>query len=388
MKVAYFDTFSGISGDMTVGALLQLGVSLDELRVELAKLPLSGYHLSQSVRFQSGIRATKFDVEVTAPLEERSFRAIASMLRASTLLAPVKETALRIFTILAEAEGRVHGIAPGAVHFHEVGAVDSIVDIVGTAFGLHALGVERIFTSPLPMGKGFVPSRHGVLPIPAPATVELVKGLSVRLEDGASEMVTPTGAAILAALARSGDLPQMQLSAVGYGAGGRTLPDRPNLLRILLGSLVETPRDEQLLVLETNIDDLNPELYEYVMERLFSAGARDVCLLPLQMKKNRPGVMLWVLGEVADREKLSAIIFSETSTLGIRSYPVARVALTRESKSVVTPYGEVRVKLSTGPEGRVHAAPEYEDCKRWAREKDLPLKTVYDAALFAAREYL
>lgn len=388
MKVAYFDTFSGISGDMTVGALLHLGVSLDDLRNELAKLPLSGYSLHQSVRFQSSIRATKFDVEVTAPLAERSFRAIASMLRESALLPPVKATALRIFTILAEAEGRVHGIAPGAVHFHEVGAVDSIVDIVGTAFGLHSLGVEKIFASPLPMGKGFVPSRHGVLPIPAPATVELLKGLSVRLEDGAAEMVTPTGAAILAALAQQGATPQLQLSAVGYGAGGRTLADRPNLLRILLGALVETLREEQLLVLETNIDDLNPELYEYVMERLFSAGARDVCLLPLQMKKNRPGVMLWVLGEVADREKLSAIIFSETSTIGIRSYPVARVALTRESKSVVTPYGEVRVKFSAGPEGRVHAAPEYEDCKRLAREKDLPLKTVYEAALFAAREYL
>lgn len=388
MKVAYFDTFSGISGDMTVGALLHLGVSLDDLRNELAKLPLAGYRLSQTVRFQSSIRATKFDVEVTEPLVERSFRAIANMLRESALLPPVKETALRIFTILAEAEGRVHGIAPGAVHFHEVGAVDSIVDIVGTAFGLHALGVEKLFASPLPMGKGFVPSRHGVLPIPAPATVELLKGLSVRLEDGAAEMVTPTGAAILAALAQQGAAPQLQLSAVGYGAGGRTLADRPNLLRILLGSLVETPRDEQLLVLETNIDDLNPELYEYVMERLFSAGARDVCLLPLQMKKNRPGVMLWVLGEVADREKLSAIIFSETSTIGIRSYPVARVALSRESKSVVTPHGEVRVKLSAGPDGRVHAAPEYEDCKRLAREKDLPLKTVYEAALFAARECL
>jgi pyridinium-3,5-bisthiocarboxylic acid mononucleotide nickel chelatase len=388
MKVAYFDTFSGISGDMTVGALLHLGVSLDELQAELAKLPLSGYRLSQTVRFYSSIRATKFDVEVTEPLAERSFRAIATMLRESTLLPPVKETALRIFTVLAEAEGRVHGIAPGAVHFHEVGAVDSIVDIVGAAFGLHALGVEKIYASTLPMGKGFVPSRHGVLPIPAPATVELTKGLSVRLEDGAAEMVTPTGAAILAALAQQGNVPQMQLSAVGYGAGGRTLPDRPNLLRILLGSVVETPRDEQLLVLETNIDDLNPELYEYVMERLFAAGARDVCLLPLHMKKNRPGIMLWVLGEVSDREKLSAIIFSETSTIGIRSYPVTRVALLREHKSVVTAYGEVRVKLSSAPDGRVHAAPEYEDCKRLAREKDLPLKTVYEAAVFAAREAL
>jgi uncharacterized protein (TIGR00299 family) protein len=388
MKVAYFDAFSGISGDMTVGALLHLGVSLDDLQAELTKLPLTGYRLSQTARFASGIRATKFAVEVTDPLVERSFRAIATMLRESALFPPVKETALRIFTVLAEAEGRVHGIAPGAVHFHEVGAVDSIVDIVGAAFGLHALGVEKIYASPVPMGAGFTPSRHGVLPIPAPATVELMKNLRVRLEDGAAEMVTPTGAAILAALARQEDIPQLQLSAVGYGAGERTLSDRPNLLRVLLGTLVENSREEQLLVLETNIDDMNPELYEYVMERLFAAGARDVCLFPVQMKKNRPGVMLWVLGESTDREKLSAVIFSETSTIGVRSYPVARVALSREHKTVTTRHGEVRVKLSSTPDGRVQAAPEYEDCKRLAREKNLPLKMVYEAALFAARETL
>ena len=337
MKIAYFDAFSGISGDMTVGALLHLGVSLDALRAELAKLPLSGYRLSQAERLLSGIRATKFEVEVTEPLGERSFRAIARMVQESGLIPQVKETALRIFTVLAEAEGRVHGIAPEAVHFHEVGAVDSIVDIVGAAFGLYALGIEKVYASALPMGKGLVPSRHGVLPIPAPATVELLKGLQVRLEDGSAEMVTPTGAAIIAAVAQQGAVPQLQLIAVGYGAGERTLPDRPNLLRVLLGNLVETPREEQLLVLETNIDDLNPELYEHVMERLFAAGARDVFFLPIQMKKNRPGVLLWVLGEVADREKLSALIFAETSTLGIRSYPVARVALRRESKEVSHP---------------------------------------------------
>jgi uncharacterized protein (TIGR00299 family) protein len=385
MTIAYFDAFSGISGDMTVGALLHLGVALEDLQKELAKLPLSGYRISQEVRFQNGIRATKFAVAVSEPLGERSFRAITQMLRESTLIPQVKETALRIFTVLAEAEGRVHGILPGAVHFHEVGAVDSIVDVVGAAFGLHALGVEKIYASPLPMGKGLVPSRHGVLPIPAPATVELMKGLRVRLEDGAAEMVTPTGAAIVAAVAQQGPIPQLQLKAIGYGSGERTLPDRPNLLRVLLATLVETPREEQLLVLETNIDDLNPELYEHVMERLFAAGARDVGFLPLQMKKNRPGVMLWVLGEIPDRERLSAIIFAETSTIGIRSYLVSRVALRRESREVNTLYGVVRVKLSHTPDGRLHAAPEYEDCKRLAQEKNLPLKVVYEEALLAVR---
>lgn len=386
MKIAYFDAFSGISGDMTVGAFLHLGVALEDLQKELAKLPLAGYQISQTARFQSGIRATKFVVEVSEPLGERSFRAIAHMVRESSLIPQVKETALRIFTVLAEAEGRVHGILPGAVHFHEVGAVDSIVDIVGSAFCLHALGVEKVYASALPMGKGFVPSRHGVLPIPAPATVELMKGLSIRLEDGAAEMVTPTGAAIVAALAQQGPIPPMQITAVGYGAGERILPDRPNLLRVLLATLVETPREEQLLVLETNIDDLNPELYEHVMERLFTAGARDVCFLPLQMKKNRPGVMLWVLGEISDRERLSAIIFAETSTIGIRSYPVSRFALQRESREITTVYGGVRVKFSHTPDGRLHAAPEYEDCKRLAQEKNLPLKLVYEAALLAARQ--
>jgi uncharacterized protein (TIGR00299 family) protein len=388
MTIAYFDAFSGISGDMTVGALLHLGVPLDELQTELAKLPLRGYRLSQSVRRVSEIRATKFNVEVDTPLEERSFRAIAQMLRASTLIPQVKEHALRTFTVLAEAEGRVHGILPGAVHFHEVGAVDSIVDIVGAVFGLHYLGVEKVYASSLPMGKGFVPSRHGVLPIPAPATVELVKGLRVQLEDGAAELVTPTGAALIAALAQQEAPPQMQVSTVGYGAGERTLPDRPNLLRVLLGTATAMPREDQLLILETNIDDLNPEIYEYVMERLFAAGARDVCFLPLQMKKNRPGVMLWVLGDVADREKLSAIIFAETSTLGVRSYPVTRVALPRESAEVSTTHGVVKVKLARTTDGRVHVAPEYEDCKRVAREKNLPLKVVYEEAILAARQSL
>lgn len=386
MRIAYFDAFSGLSGDMTVGALLHLGVSLDALRGELRKLPFSGYHLSQTERSLSGIRATKFHVEVKDPLGERSFRAISSMLQESDLIPQVKKTALQIFTILAEAEGRVHGVAPEAVHFHEVGAVDSIVDIVGAAFGLHTLGIEKVHVSTLPMGKGLVPSRHGVLPIPGPATVELLKGMQVRLADGDAEMVTPTGAAILAAVATQDVLPSLHLVAVGYGAGDRTLPDRPNLLRVLLGDTVETPHEERLLVVETNIDDLNPELYEHVMERLFAAGARDVFLAPIQMKKNRPGVLLWVLCDPADREKMRTLIFSETSTLGIRSYPVERAALRRVSKEVLTPYGSVRVKLAYAPDGRISTSPEYEDCKRLAQEKGVPLKIVYESAVRAACE--
>lgn len=243
MRIAYLDAFSGLSGDMMVGALLHLGVPFDALRSELAKLPLTGYHLEQQERTLSGIRATKFHVDVHTPLQERSFRTIVALVQDSPLPAAVQQTALRIFTLLAEAESRVHGIPVEAVHFHEVGAVDSIIDIVGVAFGLHTLGVETVYVSPLPLGKGVVPSRHGPLPIPAPATVELLKGFQVSLEGGEAELVTPTGAAIVAAVARQGPVPPLYLTAVGYGAGARVLSDRPNLLRILLGQ-TEAPRQE------------------------------------------------------------------------------------------------------------------------------------------------
>jgi pyridinium-3,5-bisthiocarboxylic acid mononucleotide nickel chelatase len=384
VKVAYFDAFAGLSGDMTIGALLQLGVSLDAIRAELAKITLHGYELSQTERVVHGIRAAKFHVTVAETSSERSFRAISAMLHESALLPQVKNTALRIFTVLAEAEGRVHGINPEAVHFHEVGAVDAIVDIVGVAFGLYALGVDKVYASVLPLGTGLVPSRHGILPIPAPATVELLRDRPVRLEDGDMELVTPTGAAIVAAMAETGRVPELRMTSVGYGAGERTLSDRPNLLRILIGRPVVSLQTEQMMVLETNIDDLNPEFYEHVMECLFAAGARDVFLCPIYMKKTRPGLLLWVLGEEADRERLSALIFSETSTLGIRSYPVTRLVLRRESKEIATRYGTVGVKIAQRPDGGVSVAPEYEDCKRLAQECAVPLKTIYDAAIQGA----
>ena len=380
MKIAYFDAFSGISGDMVIGALLDLGLSLDLLKAECSKLPLAGYTLHQSERVHSGIRAIKFDVGVSAQQHERSFRSIADMLEASPLSGAVKTTALKIFTRLAEAEAHVHNTSVADVHFHEVGAVDSILDIVGAAIGFEALGIQAMYTSPLPMGSGFVSSRHGTLPVPGPATAELVKGMPVRFEDGQSELVTPTGAAILAALAQPGP-PVFSITQVGYGAGARTLSDRPNVLRVCLGHPLSEVRHEQLLVLETNIDDLNPEWYEHVMEQLFTAGARDVLLSSVQMKKNRPGIFLWVLCAPQDQGQLSDIIFNETSTLGIRSYPVDRLALRREQKEVQTKYGSVRVKIAYQPNGQVNCAPEYDDCKRLAQEKNIALKLVYEAAL-------
>ncbi len=380
MKIAYFDAFSGISGDMVIGALLDLGLSLDLLKAECSKLPLEGYTLHQSERVHSGIRAIKFDVDVSAQQHERSFRSIADMLEASPLSGSVKTTALKIFTRLAEAEAHVHNTSVADVHFHEVGAVDSVLDIVGAAIGFEALGIQAMYTSPLPMGSGFVSSRHGTLPVPGPATAELVKGLPVRFEDGQSELVTPTGAAILAALAQPGP-PLFSIAQVGYGAGARILSDRPNVLRVCLGHPVPEVRHEQLLVLETNIDDLNPEWYEHVMEQLFAAGARDVFFSPIQMKKNRPGIFLWVLCDPQDQGQLSGIIFNETSTLGIRSYPVDRLSLRREQQEVQTKYGSVRVKVAYRPNGQINCAPEYDDCKRLAQEKNVALRLVYEAAL-------
>ncbi len=386
MKIAYFDTFSGISGDMTIGALLHLGLPWEAFVEDMRKLPLSGYMLGKEERNVHGIRGIKFQVAIEAKEQkERSFPEIVGMIENASLLPQVAERAIRIFTVLAEAEGRVHGVSLEKVHFHEVGAVDSIIDIVGTAYGLHTLGIEEIFASALPLGKGLVPSRHGILPIPAPATVELVKDMKVRMQEGEAEMVTPTGAAILAALAKQDGIPEMQVEGVGYGAGERKLSDRPNLLRVLVGRRVESVQHEDLLVLETNIDDLNPELYEHVTESLFVIGAKDVFLTPIQMKKGRPGVLLWVLAQEQDREKLSTVIFRETSTLGIRYFPIKRIALRREVREVATAYGPVRIKIAYDPQGRESVAPEYEDCRRLAQEKNVPLKIVYQEALRAYR---
>lgn len=304
------------------------------------------------------------------------------MIEGSTLSEGTKRRALEVFSRLAEAEGAVHGIPPQDVHFHEVGAVDSIVDIVGVAIGLEYLGVHKVTSAPLPLSRGFVHCQHGRLPLPAPATLELMRGLPVVSSGLSCELVTPTGAAIIAALAESFcDLPRFSLEAVGYGAGTRVLSDRPNLLRLMLGR-AEQP-EPSLLQVEVNLDDLSPEVLAYTVEQLFEAGARDVWVASIQMKKGRTGHLLGLLCERATLARMELILFRETSTLGFRYFPISRSTLQREAHVVETDFGAISVKVGRKGEEVTTAAPEYEDCRRAARAHQVPVKAVYAAALAA-----
>jgi len=396
MRIAYLDAFSGISGDMTVGALLHVGLPLAIVEESIAALGIADVALSAERVVRSGIDATKFHVRVHGEQPEhahgghthRPYVAIRQLLERSALAPRVKEAALAIFARLAEAEGRVHGVAPDSVEFHEVGAVDAIVDVVGAALGFAHLGIDAVYAAPLPLGQGRVRSAHGPLPVPAPAVVELLAGRPVRLEDGAAELVTPTGAAIVAALARTEPVPEMRIAAVGYGAGERTLADRANVLRILVGEPVVASGGDDVVVLETTIDDMSPQLYEHVLERLLGAGARDAFLVPAIMKKSRPATVLHVLAAPADRDRLAAIIFAETSTIGLRFTTWRRLVLPREERTVETPYGTVRVKIARAPDGTPNVAPELDDCRRVASERGVPLKLVHQAALAAALRLL
>jgi uncharacterized protein (TIGR00299 family) protein len=379
MKILYFDCFSGVSGDMTLAALLDLGLPLEKLREELKKLGLGNYSLEVRPGSRSGIAALGLEVQV-GPREEphRHFSHIREMILKSVLDPEVKEISLTIFQRLAEAEAGVHKKAVEEIHFHEVGAVDSIVDIVGTAIGIHYFKPGRIYTSELPMGWGFVQCQHGRLPLPAPATVEVLKGYPVKSVNVEGELVTPTGAAIVAALSsKVSPFPSMVVEKIGYGMGKKEFPDRPNLLRLVLGEASEGYLTDRAVILESNIDDMNPEFYDYLMERLFQKGALDVALSPLQMKKNRPGTLLRVIAEEKDREALSELILRESTTLGVRSFSVDRKKLPRKVREVETRYGKIRVKVS----GEAHFQPEYEDCRRVAREKGVPIQDVYWEAM-------
>jgi uncharacterized protein (TIGR00299 family) protein len=375
MKILYFDCFSGVSGDMTLAALLDLGLPLEKLQEDLKKLGLTNYSLEVRPGSRSGIGALGLEVKVGSHEEHhRHFSDIRELITRSSLDPGVKEMSLAIFQRLAEAEARVHRKKVEEVHFHEVGAVDSIVDIVGTAIGISFFRPDRIYASELPMGWGFVHCQHGRLPLPAPATVEVLKGYPVKNVDVEGELVTPTGAAIVATLSsKASAFPPMKVEKIGYGMGKKEFPDRPNLLRLILGEATEAYQTDRAVVLESNIDDMNPEFYDYLMERLFQGGALDVSLSPLQMKKNRPGTLLRVIAEEKDTDALSELILQESTTLGVRSFPVSRKKLPREVREVETRYGKIRVKIS----GEVRFQPEYDDCRRIAREKGVPIQEVY-----------
>ena len=381
MKLAYFDCISGASGDMILGSLIDAGLPLERLLSDLALLKLDGYELKASKVVKNGFTATKIDVLVSEDVPERHLVEILAIVERSQLPEKIKEDATTLFTRLAKVEAEIHGISIDQVHLHELGGIDTIVDIVGAFLGLKALEVEKVFASPLPLGRGFVRGAHGQIPLPSPATVALLEGVPVIGSDLNFELVTPTGAALLTALTESfGAIPAMTLLAVGYGAGGRDLPI-PNVIRLLLGEvdLIDPTISETLVTLETNIDDLNPQIYDYLVERLFQLGALDVTLTPIQMKKNRPAVQVWCLCRSQQAADLEATLFAETSTLGVRRSMVERHALPRSFQTIETPFGPVQIKVAHLPGGKTRSAPEYEDCKRLAKEKEVPLWEVYQA---------
>ena len=379
MRTAYFDLVSGISGDMTVAALLDLGVPRRRLQEELDKLAGVDFRIRAGRKTVNGIRAARFHVVAGKDQPRRSWSGIRRLIERSRLPAEVKARSIAVFSKLAEAEGKVHGVAPEEVHFHEVGALDSIVDIVAAAIGTCHLDIDTFACSVVPLGRGLTRSLHGVLPVPAPATLELLKGFPVEDAGLEAENVTPTGAAILSALVtEKGGAPAMRIEKTGYGAGTLEFPDRPNVLRIVLGEGGPGLGRERMLVMETQIDDMNPELYDYVMERLFAAGARDVTLAPVQMKKNRPGTLMRILAEPDLRDALAGIVLRETSTLGVRCYMVDRIVLRRETRKLKTRFGTLTVKVAEEPGGGKRAAPEYEEARRIAASRKVPLKAVYD----------
>ena len=382
MKLAYGDLIGGVSGDMFVAALLDLGVPLSKLKSELRKIPTLKFDLKASKKLVHSIRASRFQVVCPANDSPRSWKQIRELIERSRLVAEVKGTGLNIFTKLAEAEAKIHGVAVDKVHFHEVGATDSIVDIMAAAIGIRELGISSLYFSRIPLGRGVARSMHGPLPVPGPATLELLKGLPTFGIDLESETVTPTGAAMVKTLGTSfGDPPSMTIDKIGYGTGRKVFPNRPNLFRLSLGASSIGLKQEEMLVIDTNIDDMNPQYFDHVMERLFGAGARDVFLTPIQMKKNRPAILLTVICEPVQRDPLAQIILQETTSIGIRYYPVSRLILKRETRKVKTLYGNVTVKIVEQPDGTRRATPEYDDLKRIAAAKNLSLKTIHDEAM-------
>ena len=379
MRIAYFDCFSGISGDMILGALIDAGLDIEELKSELKKLKLTGYDISTKRTEKKGISGTKFEVIVLEKHQERHLSDIFEIIEHSSLDRKIKNKAKDVFSALAKVEAEIHNQPVEKVHFHEVGAIDALIDIVGVMIGMQRLNIEQVVASKLHVGTGFVQCAHGTLPVPAPATLKLLSNVPIYSTGIENELVTPTGAAIITTLCENfGDIPSMKVEKIGYGAGSRDLPI-PNMLRVLIGDSKIEPIEDRVLLLETNIDDMNPQFYDYVMEVLFQKGAKDVFLTPIHMKKNRPGVILSVISPLNKKDELLDVLFAETTTLGIRiSEIIKRQKLERKIETVDTQFGKVNVKISfTG--GKIRdIVPEYEECKKIAQEYQLPIKQVYE----------
>lgn len=384
--ILYLDPFAGASGDMFLGLLVDLGVDPEQIEAQLRCLPLDGWSLSWQREKRRGIEGCRALVTVVDQEQHRSWRAIDEMLGTSSLAPLVGALARRIFQRLAQAEGKVHGVPPAEVHFHEIGALDALVDIVGVAAGLVALNADRIVCGALPFATGMVLSAHGRYPLPAPATLELLRGWPHRPDASDSELLTPTGAAIIAEVASFGPFPAMTLEQVGYGVGSRDPGDRPNLLRGCLGRVASTAGRDKVAVLETHLDDSTPELLGYLSERLLAAGALDVGYSPLQMKKNRPGTRLTVVAPLAEQEHLARLILRESSAIGVRFSESERLKLRREAGVVTTALGEAVVKLIFEGEELLRITPEFESCRTLAAATERPLAEIYRLVEQAADE--
>lgn len=390
MKVAYFDCFCGISGDMVLGALVDFGVELDYIREGLEGLSLGSYEIKAYKTKKGNITGTKVDVVLNQrDNTRRNLSDIEEIIGSSSLKSRVKEKSLDIFRRIAEAEAKVHDTDIQKVHFHDVGAIDSLIDIIGSLIGIDSLNLDRIISSPLNVGRGMVKTGHGNLPVPAPATLELLKGIPLYSSSIEHELTTPTGAAIISSLAKEfGSISSIEPDGIGYGAGSADFDHTPNLLRLIVGKTKERWDEDTINLFETNIDDMNPELYDHIIEKFFESGALDVFLTPIIMKKGRPGTKITVLSEEKDIFKIQRVFFYETSTFGVRSFKVKRNKLMRDMMKIQTEFGDIRVKVGRENNKILHISPEYEDCKRIAREKNIPLKELFQKAMDIAREKL
>jgi hypothetical protein len=395
MRTLYFDCFSGASGDMINGALIDLGVDVVRLKEELSKVPLSNYEIQTAPTIRATLRGVKFDVHVRDEQQpERRLAEIVALIDRSSVAQPVKEMAVKIFERLGAAEARAHGISVNQVHFHEVGAVDAIVDIVGACIGVHLLGIERFLSSPLNVGRGMIGCAHGRMPVPVAATAELLTGARIYSTEVEAELVTPTGAAIISALCESyGPLPEMQLQRVGYGAGTKQFADLPNMIRLMLGETESVPSrgtsvSEKITVIQANIDDMSPEVFGYLMEKALAGGAVEIFYTPAQMKKDRPATQLTMLCRKEDRERLIELVFQETTTIGLRYHEVERRILERRSVEVQTMVGSIRVKVAYLGGKVVNFAPEYADCRAAAERYNAPLREVMSLAVAAFQKMM